>query len=370
MAISEAPEAIRSFGRIDRKDRRSIALMSMVVLSLFLGGLILLAAAVPGNYSIEGAEGAGVFGWATGILAFTLGMRHAFDADHIVAIDNTTRKLAAEGKRSMGVGFFFSLGHSTIVFAITGILCLGIAAVNHQLQDSGSLLHRITDIVGPSVSGLFLLTIAIINTVATVAMVKAFREARAGDFDDERFEAELSRRGMLSRIFGRLISRVDASWKIYPIGALFGLGIDTATEVMLLVISGAAGLGGLPWWAVLSLPLLFAAGMGFFDTLDGVLMNFAYDWAFLTPLRKVYYNVVITVMSVFTALMIGLFEVWSVLATSLGWENPLLDWFGSLEFLGYAIAGMLVATWLISLTVWKVGHFDEKRITPAFSAVR
>jgi high-affinity nickel-transport protein len=360
MAIFEARPVIRNVVRIDRKNRQSIVLMSLVIIALLVTGIALLSLAVPGNYSIEGTAGAGVFGWATGILAFTLGIRHAFDADHIVAIDNTTRKLAGEGKRAMGVGFFFSLGHSTIVFVITVVLSLGIAAVNLQLEDSGSLLHRITDIVGPSVSALFLLAIAVINTVATIAMVRAFRGAHTGGFDEERFEDELNKRGLMSRIFGRLIQRVDASWKIYPIGVLFGLGIDTATEVTLLVVSGVAGLGGLPCWAVLSLPLLFAAGMGFFDTLDGVLMNFAYDWAFLTPVRKVYYNVVITVMSVFTALVIGLFEVWSVAATSLGWENPALEWFGSLKFLGFAIAAMLLTTWLIAMLVWRIGRFDEK----------
>lgn len=170
----------------------------------------------------------------------------------------------------------------------------------------------------------------------------------------------MNKRGLLNRVFGRLADRIDASWKIYPVGVLFGLGFDTATEITLLVLSGAAVLGGLPWWAVLSLPLLFAAGMCFFDTLDGVLMNLAYGWAFLTPARKVYYNVVITVMSVFVALVIGSVQLFSVLAHNLGWENPFLEWFDSLEFLGYAIVGTLIATWLIALLVWRVGRFEEK----------
>jgi high-affinity nickel-transport protein len=334
--------------------------MGLVVLALFATGFVLLAAAVPGHYPIDGADGPGVFGWATGILAMALGMRHAFDVDHIAAIDNTTRKLAADGKRPLAVGFFFSLGHSTVVFLMSVVLVLGVAAFNAQVQDGGSLLHRIAGIVGPTVSGVFLMVIAIINILVTVAIVRVFRRMRAGEFDESRFEAELNKRGLLNRVFGRLADRIDASWKIYPLGLLFGLGFDTATEITLLVLSGAAVLGGLPWWAVLSLPLLFAASMCFFDTLDGVLMNLAYGWAFLTPARKVYYNVVITVMSVFIALVIGLVQLCSVLADNLGWESPFLEWFDSLEFLGYAVVGTLIATWLIARVVWRVGRFEEK----------
>ncbi|AYF97369.1 HoxN/HupN/NixA family nickel/cobalt transporter [Protaetiibacter intestinalis] len=334
--------------------------MGAVVLGLFAAGISLLAAAVPQHYAIVGAEGPTVFGWATGLLALTLGMRHAFDADHIAAIDNTTRKLAADGKRPLAVGFFFSLGHSTIVFAMAVLLGFGIAAVNSQVTDDASLLHHVTGIIGPTVSGVFLLIIAIINILVTVSIVRVFRRLRAGEFDESHFEAELAKRGLMNRLFGRLADRIDASWKIYPLGVLFGLGFDTATEVTLLVLSGAAVLGGLPWWAILSLPLLFAAGMCLFDTIDGVLMNFAYGWAFVTPARKVYYNAVITVMSVVIALVIGGVQLAAVLADELGWSNPFLDWFGTLEFLGYAIVGTLVATWLVALAVWRLGRFEER----------
>jgi high-affinity nickel-transport protein len=346
--------------RLDSLGWRSILLMGTVVVALFVSGFVLLAASVPGQYAIEGTDGPGVFGWATGVLAVTLGVRHAFDADHIAAIDNTTRKLAADGKRPLAVGFFFSLGHSTVVFLMCVVLGFGVAAFNAQVQDNGSLLHRITGIVGPSVSGVFLMIIAVINILVTVAIVKVFRRMRAGEFDESLFEAELRKRGLFNRFFGRLADRIDTSWKIYPLGVLFGLGFDTATEITLLVLSSTAVLGGLPWWAVLSLPLLFAAGMCLFDTLDGVLMNLAYGWAFLNPARKVYYNVVITVMSVVIALVIGSVQLWSVVADNVGWKNPLLEWFGSLEFLGYAIVGMLIATWLIALLVWRIGRFDER----------
>jgi high-affinity nickel-transport protein len=365
MTALDAPAATGPRYRLDARGWRSIVLMGTVVVALFATGSALLAAAVPGQYTIHGADGAGVFGWATGILAITLGIRHAFDIDHIAAIDNTTRKLAADGKRPLAVGFYFSLGHSTIVFLMAVVLSFGIAAFNAQVQDEGSLLHRITGVIGPTISGLFLLIIGVINILVTVVIVRVFRRMRAGEFDESRFEAELNKRGLLNRLFGRLSNRIDASWKIYPLGMLFGLGFDTATEITLLVLSGAAVLGGLPWWAVLSLPLLFAAGMCFFDTIDGVLMNFAYGWAFLSPARKVYYNVVITAMSAFVALAIGLVQLSSVVADGLGWQSPFLDWFEGIGFLGYAIVGTLIATWLIALVVWRVGRFEEKlRMSP------
>ncbi len=349
--------------RLDARGRRSIVLMGLVVLALFASGIGLLAVAVPGQYAIDQGNGPSVFGWATGLLAITLGMRHAFDADHIAAIDSATRKLASEGKQAMSVGFFFSLGHSTIVFLLAIIVGLGAAAVNAQVHDDRSMLHQITGIIGPTISGVFLVVIAIINILVTVAVVRVFHRMRDGEFNETELDTQLSKRGLLNRIFGRLADRIDASWKIYPVGALFGLGLDTATEVTLLVLSATAGLGGLPWWAVLSLPLLFAAGMCLFDSIDGILMNLAHSWAFLTPARKVYYNVVITVMSVVAALVIGGAQLYSVFAENLGWTSPLLIWFTSLEYLGYALVGAVVATWLIAMVVWRVGRFDEK-LTP------
>lgn len=337
-------------------------MMAAVVVALFAAGIALLASAVPGHYAIDGGSGQGpsVFGWATGILALTLGMRHAFDADHIAAIDNTTRKLAADGRPALGVGFFFALGHSTIVFVMSALLGVGLGWLSTQVVDDGSVLHTITGIVGPTVSGLFLVVIAGINVAVTVQIVRIFRRLRTGEFDEAGFEAELGRRGLMSRVFGRLAGQIDASWKIYPLGVLFGLGFDTATEVMLLVASGSAAVAGLPWWAILALPLLFAAGMCLFDTVDGILMSLAYGWAFVTPVRKVYYNVVITVMSVLVALLIGLCELASVLPGDLGRHAPVLEWFGSFDLLGYVIAGVLAGTWLVAMIVWKVGRFDAR----------
>ncbi len=318
MSALDQPAIAGSRYRLDARGWRTVGIMALVIVAIFTLGIVLLGAAVPQNYAVSGTGGAGVFGWATGVLALTLGMRHAFDADHIAAIDNTTRKLAAEGKRPLAVGFFFSLGHSSVVFLLALLVGLGLSALTSQVEDQGSLLHVVTGIIGPSVSGLFLILIAIINILVTANIVRVFRRMRRGDFDESAFESELGKRGLLNRVFGRLGEQIDASWKIYPLGFLFGLGFDTATEVTLLVVSGSAVLAGLPWWAILSLPLLFAAGMCLFDTVDGILMNFAYGWAFITPARKVYYNVVITVMSVFIALVIGSFELLSVLAAQLG----------------------------------------------------
>jgi high-affinity nickel-transport protein len=362
VVTAQAPrDVLRAPYRPGARGWRSIGLMGAAIAALLVLGIALLAAAVPAADAMVPVEGPAVFGWATGLLAFTLGARHAFDADHIAAIDNTTRMLAVDGRRPLAVGFFFSLGHSTVVFAIAVSLGFGIAAFNAQVVDDASTLHRVTGVVGPAVSGLFLVTIAVINILVTIGIVRVLRRMRAGEFDESHFEAELAKRGLLNRVFGRLAARIDASWKIYPLGILFGLGLDTASEIALLVLSGAAVLGGLPWWAVLSMPLLFAAGMCLFDTIDGVLMNYAYGWAFVTPARRVYYNVVITVMSVVIAVVIGTVQLVAALAHGFDWRSPLLAWFESLEFLGYAIAGTLLGTWLIAVVVWRVGRFEERR---------
>ena len=289
--------------------------MAVTVIGLFVLGFVLLLAAVPHHYRLSGTA---VFGVGTGLLALTLGMRHAFDADHISAIDNTTRKLMAEGKRPTSVGFFFSLGHSTVVFALAVLLNFGIRALDDQVSNGGSTLHNVTGIIGTSVSGAFLYLIAGLNIVILVSIVKVFRDLRRGRFDEDELERQLQQRGLMNRFFGPLARRVDRPWKMYPVGLLFGLGFDTATEVALLVLSGTAVASGLPFWAILSLPFLFAAGMSLFDTLDGCFMNFAYGWAFSKPMRKVYYNMVITGLSVAMAFFIGSIELLGLFGSELG----------------------------------------------------
>ena len=244
--------------------------MVAVVVGLHVLGWGLLTAALNGHYQISKTT---VFGVGTGALAYTLGMRHAFDADHIAAIDNTTRKLVNEGKRPLSVGFFFSLGHSSVVFVLAVLLNFGIRSLDDQVRNGNSGLHNITSVVGTCVSGFFLLLIAAFNIIVLAGIIRVFREMRGGAYDDEELEEQLNKRGLMNRFLGPLARRVDTPWKMYPIGFLFGLGFDTATEIALLVLAGTAVAGGLPFYAILSLPFLFAAGMSLFDTADGCFMN-------------------------------------------------------------------------------------------------
>jgi nickel/cobalt transporter (NiCoT) family protein len=329
------------------------------IIGLHIAGWLMLAAAVSGHYHVTSKE---VFGFGTGILAYTLGMRHAFDADHIAAIDNTTRKLVNDGKRPLSVGFFFSLGHSTIVFVLSLLLNFGIRALNNQVRNGDSRLHKVTNLVGTSVSGFFLYVIAALNVVILIGIVKVFRDMRAGKFDEDELDAQLDKRGLMNRILGPLARRVDAPWKIYPIGVLFGLGFDTATEVALLVLAGTAVVSGLPFYAILSLPILFAAGMCLFDTADGCFMNFAYDWAFARPVRKVYYNITITGLSVFVAFFIGTVELLGLLGQEFGLSGRFWTFMGNFNInkAGYVIVGVFAAVWIVALAIWHFGKIEQK----------
>jgi high-affinity nickel-transport protein len=333
--------------------------MALTVVGLNVVGWVMLAAAVGGRYHIDKAQ---VFGVGTGILAYTLGMRHAFDADHIAAIDNTTRKLLGEGKRPLSVGFFFSLGHSSVVFILAALLNFGIRGLDEQVKHGGSALQHTTNIVGTSVSAVFLYLIAALNVIILVGIFKVFLAMRSGAHDDSELERLLDSRGLMMRFLGPLSRRVDSTWKMYPIGFLFGLGFDTATEVALLVLAGSAVVGGLPFYAILSLPILFAAGMSLFDTLDGCFMNFAYDWAFAKPIRKIYYNLTITSLSVFVALFIGGVETLGLLAQ----EGHLQGGFWSLvagfniNTAGFFIVAVFVVTWAAALAIWRFGRIEER----------
>jgi nickel/cobalt transporter (NiCoT) family protein len=336
-----------------------LAGMAISILALFVVGFALLFAAAPHHYRLSKTE---IFGIGTGILALTLGMRHAFDADHISAIDNTTRKLMAEGKRPTSVGFFFSLGHSTIVFLLAVLLNFGIRALDDQVSNDSSGLHDVTGIVGTSVSGTFLYVIAALNIVIFLSICKAFRDLRSGHFDEDELERQLEQRGLMNRFFGPLARRVDTPWKMYPVGLLFGLGFDTATEVALLVLSGTAVSSGLPFWAILCLPILFAAGMCLFDTLDGCFMNFAYGWSFSRPIRKVYYNLVITGLSVAVAFLIGTIELVGLVSSEFDLQGSFWDTMANFNVntAGFVIVGLFVATWAIALAVWHFGKIESK----------
>ncbi|HVY10247.1 MAG TPA: HoxN/HupN/NixA family nickel/cobalt transporter [Mycobacteriales bacterium] len=360
-AASARLQAIRD--GLSAKEWTRLGGMVACIIGLYVAGFALLAAAIPGHYVVSRHGGhVQLFGLGTGVLALTLGMRHAFDADHISAIDNTTRKLMAEGKRPMSVGFFFSLGHSSVVFVMTMLLNLGIRTLDSQVGSDSSRLHTVTGVVGTSVSGSFLYLIAALNVVILVSIVKVFLELRRGRFDDAELERQLNQRGLMNRFFGGLARKVDAPWKMYVVGLLFGLGFDTATEVALLVLSGTAVASGLPFWAILALPLLFAAGMTTFDMLDGCFMNFAYGWAFSRPIRKVYYNITITGLSVAVAFGIGTVEFLGLIANELKLSGGFWDTMAGFDLntAGFVIVGVFVATWVIALAVWRFGRIEAR----------
>jgi high-affinity nickel-transport protein len=342
------------------RDWASIAGMAGFILLLnIVGWGVLIAFVVPHHYNLGSS---GVFGIGLGVTSFTLGMRHAFDADHIAAIDNTTRKLMAEGKRPQSVGFWFSLGHSSVVFGLCLLLSLGLRALAGEVQDNSSALHRTTSLFGTLVSGVFLYLIAIMNLVVLVGIVKVFRAMRQGDFDEAELERQLNNRGFMNRLLKGATRTVRKPWHIYPVGLLFGLGFDTATEVGLLVLAAGAAAFALPWYAILVLPVLFAAGMCMFDTADGCFMNFAYGWAFAKPVRKIFYNITITALSVAVAVIIGTVELISILVAKLGIDaGPLAAIAGlDLNYVGFGIVGLFVVTWVAALLVWRIGKIEQK----------
>jgi high-affinity nickel-transport protein len=336
-----------------------VAGMTGVVVGLNVLGWAMLVAATSRHYHLSKT---GVFGFGTGVLAYTLGMRHAFDADHIAAIDNTTRKLMAEKKRPLSVGFFFSLGHSSIVFLLAVLLNFGIRNLDKQVRSGSSGLHQWTSVVGTSVSGFFLYLIAGLNIVILVSILRVFRDLRSGKFDNDELDEQLNKRGLMNRLLGGFARKIDTSWKMYPVGLLFGLGFDTATEVALLVLSGTAVASGLPFYAILSLPILFAAGMCLFDTLDGCFMNFAYGWAFSKPIRKVYYNLIITGLSVAVAFVIGTIEIVGLLSTEFHLHGAFWKTMANFNInrAGFIIVAMFVVTWLVALAIWRFGRIESR----------
>jgi nickel/cobalt transporter (NiCoT) family protein len=361
VARMRSQSRLRTFlSSLDRGQRRTLAMMATVIASLHAIGFgILFFVVAPHHYSLGGA---GAFTIGIGVTAYTLGMRHAFDADHIAAIDNTTRKLMAEGKRPMSVGFWFSLGHSTIVFGLAFLLSIGIRSLAGPVRNDGSGIHQVTGWIGTLVSGTFLYTIAILNVAILIGIIKVFRKMKRGIYDEHALEDQLNNRGLMNRYLGRLTRTVTRPQQMYPIGVLFGLGFDTATEVALLVLAGGAAGAGLPWYAILCLPILFAAGMSLLDTIDGSFMNFAYGWAFSKPVRKIYYNITVTGLSVAVALFIGTIELGGLIASQFGLSGRFWSWLENIDLntLGFMIVGMFVGTWALALGVWKYGRIEER----------
>ena len=293
----------------------------------------------------------------TALLAYTFGLRHAVDADHIAAIDNTTRKLMQDGGRPVGVGLFFSLGHSTIVVALSVLI-----AISAGLISDIPAFREIGSLIGTSVSAAFLLLIGVINLAVLIDIYRMFRKvARGGTYDEAGLEDYLDNRGLLARIFRPALKVIRKSWHMYPLGVLFGLGFDTASEVALLGLAATSGANHIPVVAMLVLPALFAAGMSLVDTTDGILMLGAYGWAYIKPIRKLYYNLNITLVSVIIAFAIGGIEVLSVLSDRLGLRGGLWDWVGQLDFavVGVGIIAIFALSWGLSTLIYRWKGYDD-----------
>jgi len=341
----------RLVGSWSRRDRVQVCALLGVVAVLHLvgfGTLILLVA--PERYQV----GAQVFSIGLGVSAYMFGLRHAFDADHIAAIDNVTRKLTADGARPKSVGFWFALGHAAMV-VVLALLVIGAAKAAGVLLDDASPVRHMLGIAGTLASGGFLYAIAIVNVVALIGIWRVFAALRAGRFNERDLEDQLDNRGVLARILRPVMHRIARPAQMFVVGVLFGLGFDTATEVALLALAGTGAAAGVPWYAVLTLPVLFAAGMCLMDTADGLFMSAAYDWAFANPVRKIYYNLTITGLSVVVALLIGTIELISVAHDDLGWSNPVTEWVSSLSLdnVGFVVVGLFVVTWVAAIAFWR-----------------
>ena len=340
---------------LDQHDRRALAGMGGVIVGLHVLGFgVLFGLVIPHHFRLGGEHP--VFDVGVGVLAYTFGLRHAFDADHIAAIDNTTRKLLADGQRPLGVGFFFSLGHSSVVFVLATALALATHAVGRAIPE----LHRYGGYIGAGVSGTFLLAIGVLNLLVLRDVVGIARGLRTGQFDEVELEQRLLDRGLMNRFFiGRASRLIRKSSHMYPLGVLFGLGFDTASEIGLLGLTAGVASGRVPLLGIVALPVLFAAGMSLMDTADGVFMAKAYDWAFSSPVRKVFYNLTVTALSVTVALGIGTVELVQVLVGGVS-----LDF----EVLGYVIVGLFVITWATATLIWKLRRIEERWALPSAPA--
>jgi nickel/cobalt transporter (NiCoT) family protein len=333
--------------------------MGLVIVALNAGGWgIFVFAIQPHHFHYQGLG----LGLGVAFTAWTLGARHAFDADHISAIDNTTRKLMSDGKRPLATGFFFALGHSAILVVVGAGLSVAARAVFGAVVDPSSGYETVGGVIGTSMAAGFLYLIAALNVVVLAGIVKVFRGLRAGQFDEAELERQLQARGLMWRFFGRLMRSITKTRHMFFVGLIFGLGFDTATEVLLLAATAAAATEGLPWYAVLALPLLFAGGMTMFDTLDGCFMNFAYGWAFARPVRKVYYNLVITGLSIAVAFLIGTIEIAGLLSSELRIRGGFWDFMANFDInkAGFAIAGLFVIVWVVAIGYWKLGNLDHR----------
>jgi nickel/cobalt transporter (NiCoT) family protein len=365
----------QSFAAMTRQERTRVMAMFGVIAGLhLLGFFVFFAFVVPSHY-----RGMGI---GVSILAYTLGLRHAFDADHISAIDNTIRKLLSERQdtgrpRPFGLGFFFSLGHSTVVVAIGIGIVVAEKTVFHAVSDTGSGLEQFGGVFGTVVSASFLLIIGLLNLFILAGIGRVFRSMRRGEYDEAELERQLENRGFFYRIFGRWMKAVTREWQLYPVGVVFGLGFDTATEVALLATTALLASQHIPWYAILCLPILFTAGMTLMDTVDGLFMNVAYGWAYFNPVRKVYYNLAITGLSVAICFFIGAVEVLGLFPREIKGLNQSNGFWRfmanfNINTAGFIIVGMFILTWLAALLVWRYGQIEKKwtaRLQPAAAGV-
>ncbi len=344
---------------LEPAERARLGLMTLAVLAVNASGWgIYVFAIAPHHFRYKGL---GV-GLGVALTAWTLGARHGFDADHISAIDNTTRKLMADGGRPLGTGFFFALGHSSVIVLVGAGLCVAAHAVFGAVVDPSSTYETTGGVIGTSLAAGFLYLIAGLNLVVLAGIMKVFRQMRRGLFDEAELERQLQSRGLMYRFFGRFMGSITRTWHMFFVGAVFGIGFDTATEVLLLAATATAATQGLPWYAVLSLPLLFAGGLTIFDTLDGFFMNFAYGWAFARPARKVYYNLVITGLSIAVALLIGTIEIGGVLSAKLGLHGGLWDLAANFNIndAGYIVVALFIVVWVAAVAYWRVARIEDR----------
>jgi high-affinity nickel-transport protein len=352
-----------SFAALTRPEKTRVIAMYGFILALNVIGFgIFIAFVVPSHYK--------GLGMGVAVLAYTLGLRHAFDADHISAIDNTTRKTMNQRQgtgqpRPLGYGFFFSLGHSTIVVAIGVGILIAEKTVFTAVSHNNSGLEQFGGIFGTIVSASFLFLIGILNLIVLGGIIRVWQSMRRGQYNEAELDRQLENRGFFYRFFGRWMGAINKEWQLYPVGVVFGMGFDTATEVALLATTALYASQHIPWYAIICLPILFTAGMTLLDTTDGIFMNVAYGWAFFNPVRKVYYNLIITGLSVAICFFIGGIETLGLMPHEIHSLSQTSGFWGfvnnfDINKAGFVIVGLFVATWVVALLVWRYGHIEEK----------
>jgi high-affinity nickel-transport protein len=345
--------------RLHPAERGRLAVMAAAILLLNAGGWAIFVLTVMPHHFQYARLGVGL---GVAVTAWTLGLRHAFDADHLSAIDNVTRKLMAEGQRPLATGFFFSLGHSTVIVAVGAGISIAARAVFGAVVSPGSAFEAVGGTVGTGLAGCFLYLIAGLNLVVLAGIARVFRDMRRGRYNEAELEQQLQARGLMYRFFGRFVRSIGHTWQMYFVGMAFGIGFDTATEVVLLTATVYAATSGLPFYAVLALPLLFAGGMTLFDTLDGCFMNLAYGWAFARPVRKVYYNLVVTGLSVAAAFLIGTVEILGILTSELHLHGLFWDFMANFDInkAGFTIAGLFLVVWAVAIAIWRFAGLEAR----------